>query len=224
MIAVSSVSSAPCASPAPSVSPTYDDGLSAFMRVRPRLFGIAHRMLGSVVEAEDVVQDVWLRWQSTDRSLVRDPAAFLATTTTRLAINVMKSARSRRETWAGPWLPEPVDLNADSGQSAERNEALESAALILQERLSPVERTAYVLREAFDYPYRDIADILRLKEPNTRQLVTRARQRVANGRAAQSMRSAFTGSMRAARCVGRYAEASATQTSTATLSEIASGS
>ena len=91
----------------------YDDGLSAFLSVRPRLFGIAYRMLGSAAEAEDIVQDVWVRWQTADRSLVRDAAAFLATTTTRLAINVMQSARSRRETYVGPWLPEPVDTSAD---------------------------------------------------------------------------------------------------------------
>ena len=103
---------------------TYDDGLSAFMSVRPRLFGIAYRMLGSAAEAEDIVQDVWVRWQTADRSLVRDAAAFLATTTTRLAINVMQSARSRRETYVGPWLPEPVDTSADPGLGAERGEAL----------------------------------------------------------------------------------------------------
>src|SRR6478672_6826037 len=87
----------------------HDDGLSAFLGMRPRLFGIAYRMLGSAAEAEDVVQDVWLRWQTADRSMVRDAAPFLVTTTTRLAINVMQSARVRRETYAGPWQPEPVD-------------------------------------------------------------------------------------------------------------------
>jgi RNA polymerase sigma-70 factor (ECF subfamily) len=86
-----------------------DDGLSAFERARPRLLGLAYRVLGSVAEAEDVVQDVWTRWQST----VRDPQAFLATTTTRVAINVLQSARTRRETYVGPWLPEPVDTCAD---------------------------------------------------------------------------------------------------------------
>src|ERR687896_611109 len=99
---------------------THDDGLSAFMSVRPRLFGIAYRMLRSAAEAEDVVQDVWVRWQTANRSVVRDAAAFLATTTTRLAINVMQSARSRRETWAAPSLPEPVDSGADPRLEAER--------------------------------------------------------------------------------------------------------
>ena len=161
---------------------TYDDGLSAFMSVRPRLFGIAYRMLGNAAEAEDIVQDVWVRWQMADRTLVRDAAAFLATTTTRLAINVTQSARSRRETYVGPRLPEPVDTSADPGLGAERGEGLEAGILLLLEKLSPTERAAYILREAFDYPYRDIANVLRLEEANVRQVVTRARQHVANGR------------------------------------------
>jgi RNA polymerase sigma factor (sigma-70 family) len=161
---------------------TYDDGLSAFLTVRPRLFGIAYRMLGSVAEAEDIVQDVWLRWQTADRSMVRDAAAFLVTTATRLAINVMQSARSRRETYAEPWLPEPVDTSADPRLGAERGEALAFGVLMLLEKLSPTERAAYVLREAFDYAYRDIANVLRLVEANARQVVTRARQHVAIGR------------------------------------------
>ena len=112
------------------------------------------------------------------------PPAFLATATTRLAINVIQSARSRRETYVGPWLPEPVDTSADPALEAERGEALESAVLLLLEKLSPTERAAYILREAFDYPYRDIANILRLEEANARQVVTRARQHVADGRRA----------------------------------------
>lgn len=158
-----------------------DDGLSAFMSVRRRLLGIAHRMLGSTAEAEDIVQDVWVRWQTTDRALVRDAAAFLVTTATRLALNVMQSARSRRETPVGPSLPEPVDTRADPGVGAERSQALELGMLILLQKLSPLERGAYVLREAFDYTYRDIANVLRLEEANARQVVTRARQHVANG-------------------------------------------
>jgi RNA polymerase sigma-70 factor (ECF subfamily) len=168
--------------PAPVETSTDDDGLSAFFNQRPRLFGIAYRMLGSAAEAEDIVQDVWVRWQTADRSVVRDAAAFLATTTTRLAINLMQSARSRRETYVGPWLPEPVDTSPDPGWGAERGEALELGVLVLLEKLSPTERAAYILREAFDYAYRDIADILRLQEANTRQLMTRARQHVASGR------------------------------------------
>ena len=162
----------------------HDDGLSAFTGARPRLFGIAYRMLGSAVEAEDIVQDVWLRWQTTDRSVVRDAPAFLATTATRLAINLAQSARARRETYVGPWLPEPVDTSADPRLGAERGEALGLAVLMLLENLSPVERAAYVLREAFDYPYQQIAEILQVTEPNTRQLVTRARKHIADGRRA----------------------------------------
>ena len=102
-----------------------DRATSEFLSVRSRLFGIAYRMLGSTAEAEDIVQDVWVRWQMADRSLVRDAAAFLATTTTRLAINVMQSAHSRRETHAGPWLPDLVDASADPWGGAERDQALE---------------------------------------------------------------------------------------------------
>jgi len=161
---------------------SYDDGVAAFLRVRPRLFGIAYRMLGSAAEAEDILQDVWVRWQRADRSSVRDAAAFLTTTATRLAINVMQSARSRRETYVGPRLPEPVDTSADPGLRTERDKGLEAAIQLLLERLSPTERAAYILREAFDYSYRDIANVLRLEEANARQVMTRARQHVASGR------------------------------------------
>ena len=159
-----------------------DRAAAVFGELRPRLFGIAYRMLGSVAEAEDLVQDVWLRWQNTDRSVVENPAAFLSTTVTRLAINALQSARARRETYIGPWLPEPVDTSADPYLGAERAEALELAVLLLMERLTPNERAAYVLREAFDYPYSEIADILQLNEPGVRQLVSRARKHVATER------------------------------------------
>ena len=159
-----------------------EDGLSAFVEVRPRLFGIAYRMLGSAAEAEDIVQDVWLRWQAADRTVVQSPSAFLATTTTRMCINFAQSAHSRRETYVGPWLPEPVDTNSDPTLGAERGEALGLGILLLLERLSPTERAAYILREAFDYSYRQIADILQIEEANTRQLVSRARKHIADGR------------------------------------------
>jgi RNA polymerase sigma-70 factor (TIGR02957 family) len=162
----------------------HDDGLSAFAGVRPRLFGIAYRMLGSAAEAEDIVQDVWLRWQTTNRGAVENPSAYLATTTTRLCINLVQSAHTRRETYVGTWLPEPVDTSADPGLGAERGEALKLAVLVLLERLSPTERAAYVLREAFDYSYREIADILQMEEANVRQLVSRARKHIADGRRA----------------------------------------
>jgi RNA polymerase sigma factor (sigma-70 family) len=159
-----------------------DDGLSDFMSVRPRLFNIAYRMLGNAAEAEDIVQDVWLRWQTTDRTAIRNPLAFLVTATTRLAINVLQSARTRRETSASSVLPEPVDTSADASLQTEQDEALNAAVLLLLETLSPVERAAYVLREAFSYPYREIARITRVQEANARQLVTRARARVSGER------------------------------------------
>ncbi|TMR10866.1 RNA polymerase sigma-70 factor [Nonomuraea turkmeniaca] len=155
-----------------------EEAVAVFSRLRPRLFGIAYRMLASVTEAEDLVQDVWMRWQNYDRATVENPDAFLATSTTRLAINAAQSARVRRETYIGPWLPEPVDTGADPHLGAERDEALEFAVLLLLERLSPTERAAYVLREAFDYPYRQIAEIVQLNEAAVRQLVSRARKRV----------------------------------------------
>lgn len=159
-----------------------DDGVSVFESVRPRLFGIAYRMLGSASEAEDIVQDAWLRWQGTDRSVVQDSAAFLATATMRLAITFAQSARSRRETYIGPWLPEPVDTSGDPRLGAERAEALEFAVLLLLEKLSPTERAAYVLREAFDYSYDQIAQTIRSSEANARQLVARARKHITDGR------------------------------------------
>ncbi|MGW3347129.1 RNA polymerase sigma-70 factor [Nonomuraea rubra] len=159
-----------------------DEAVAVFDEVRPRLFGIAYRMLGSASEAEDLVQDVWLRWQAYDRDKVDNPAPFLATVTTRLAINEVKSARVRRETYVGPWLPEPVDTSADPYLGAERGEALEFAVLLLLERLGPTERAAYVLREAFDYPYAQIAEVIGHNEASARQLVSRARKRVLDGR------------------------------------------
>ena len=160
----------------------YDDGLSAFMSARPRLLGIAYGMLGSMAEAEDIAQEVWIRWQAVDRSMVRDAAAFLVTTAKRLAIKVMQSARSRRETFVGQSLQDTVDMTAETGLCAERTESLKLAVVILLEKLSATERAAYVLREAFDYAYRDIANVLRLEEVNARQVVTRARQHVLKGR------------------------------------------
>jgi RNA polymerase sigma-70 factor (ECF subfamily) len=164
--------------------------MAVFSSVRPRLFGIAYRMLSSATEAEDLVQETWLRWQTCDRAAVVDPGAFLATTTTRLAINALQSARVRRETYIGPWLPEPVDTSADPYLGAERGEALELAALLLMEKLTPNERAAYVLREAFDYPYGQIADILRLSQPAVRQLVSRARTRMTEKRRTPVTRAA----------------------------------
>jgi RNA polymerase sigma-70 factor (ECF subfamily) len=138
----------------------------------------------SAAEADDIVQDVWLRWQTTDRSVILDAPAFLATMTTRLAINLVQSARSRHETHIGTWLPEPVDTRHDPHLGAERGEALEFAILLLLEKLSPTERASYVLHEAFDYSYQGIAAVLKLTEANIRQLVSRARKHISDGRRA----------------------------------------
>ncbi|MFE6286166.1 RNA polymerase sigma-70 factor [Streptomyces sp. NPDC057877] len=156
-----------------------DQATGDFLKARPQLFGIAYRVLGSSAEAEDILQETWLRWQRADRRDIREPAAFLATITTRLAINLAQSARVRRESYIGPWLPEPIDTSRDPQAGAERAEALEMAVLLLLEKLNPVERAAYVLREAFDYPYQQVAEILETSEGNTRQLVSRARKHLA---------------------------------------------
>ncbi|GAA3662351.1 RNA polymerase sigma-70 factor (ECF subfamily) [Lentzea atacamensis] len=155
---------------------------SAFAAARPRLFGIAYRMTGSVADAEDLLQEVWLRWQLADRASVVNPEAYLATAITRLAINESQTARARRETYVGPWLPEPVDTAADPQLGAEQGAVLELAVLMLLEKLTPTERAAYVLREAFDYPYREIAEIVQTSEVAARQLVSRARKHLADER------------------------------------------
>jgi RNA polymerase sigma-70 factor (ECF subfamily) len=153
-----------------------DHAAEAFLGIRDRLFGIAYRILDDCGEAEDIVQEAWLRWQLCDREVVSDPTAFLATTTKRLCINAMKSARARRETYVGAGLPERSDTDADPQLDVERREALEFITATLLERLSATELAAYVLREAFDYSYADIAGIVMVTESNARQLVSRARK------------------------------------------------
>lgn len=154
---------------------------ACFETVRPRLFGIAYRVLRSATDADDVLQDAWIRWQRTDHSGVRDADAFLAATTTRLAINVIQSARARHETHIEPQIVDGIDTGADPRADAEQSDALDHAVRRLLERLSPAERAGYVLREAFDYPYRKVADVLALSEVNARQLVTRARRGLGEG-------------------------------------------
>ncbi|MGN6273440.1 MAG: RNA polymerase sigma-70 factor [Protaetiibacter sp.] len=178
--------------------------LAIFQSARPRLFGVAYRMLGSVAEAEDVLQEVWMRWQRIDRAPVVDPLAFLVTMTTRLAINELQSARVRRESYIGPWLPEPVDTSADPSLGAERAEALSLAVLLLLERLSPTERAAYVLREAFRYEYAEISSVVQVSEVASRQLVSRARKHLAEER----HREVPPGEQR--RLLGAFVEAAST--------------
>lgn len=150
--------------------------LDTFQSQRGRMFGIAYRMLGSASEAEDIVQDAWLRWQATDTDAVREPGAFLATMVTRLCLTALDSARARREVYVGPWLPEPIATDADPALAAEHGESLSLAVLLLLERLTPLERAVYVLHEAFDYPFRQVAEVLEISEANARQLGSRARR------------------------------------------------
>jgi len=169
---------APPGPPAPEAAEEAAD----FQSVRPRLFGIAYRMLGRVADAEDVVQDVWVRWQGVDRTRVHDRVAFLVKITTRLALNVAVSARTRREISVDRWLPEQVPTSEDPTLVAERSADLEHGVLLLLQRLSPTERAVFVLREAFDYPFREIAEALEISEANARQLGRRARAHLAEPR------------------------------------------
>ena len=159
-----------------------DDGIAAFAAVRGRLLAIAQRILGRRSDAEDVVQDAWVRWQLYDRSTVANPTAFLVTTTTRLAINAVQSARARREAYVGEWLPELAAAADDPARDAEHGEALEHGVTLLLERLGPSERAAYVLHEGFDYPYPQVALIMETSEANARQLGSRARRHLVTGR------------------------------------------
>jgi RNA polymerase sigma-70 factor, ECF subfamily len=168
---------------------TTDDGAADFAAVRRRLFGIAYRMLGSWAEAEDIVQDVWVRWQAYDRTTVLNPTAFLVTTTTRLAINAIQSARMRRESYVGEWVHEAADASVDPASRTVQSEELGHGIQLLVERLSPAERAAYVLREAFDYPYAKIAGLLHVSEVNARQLVSRAGKNLAAGQRESAARA-----------------------------------
>ena len=159
-----------------------DRATEVFVSERPRLVGIAGRILRDRNEAEDIVQDAWLRWQGADRALVRNPQAFLVATTTRLALNQVRSARCRRETVVDPWLQEPPASTADPELDAVRGEAVGEAVMIMLATLTSSERAAYVLREAFDYRYERIAELLGLSAVNCRQLVRRARQAMTSDR------------------------------------------
>jgi len=155
------------------------DPVTAVDDLRPLLFSIAYRMLGSVAEAEDVVQEAYLRRASaTD---VESERAFMTTVTTRLAIDVLRSARVRRETYVGDWLPEPL-VEAEAPALAEAEESVSLAMLVLLERLNPVERAVFVLRESFDVGFAEIAAIVSRSEDNCRQILTRARRRVEDER------------------------------------------
>src|ERR687898_2445355 len=146
-------------------------------------FGVAYRMLGSVSEAEDVAQEALLRL-TRQEGTIDEPAAWITTVATRLSINVLKSARARRESYVGPWLPEPLVEDPAPGPAsrAELADSLSLALLVLLERLTPVERAAFLLREVFGYGYADISRVIERSEVNARQLVSRARKHVEGGR------------------------------------------
>jgi RNA polymerase sigma-70 factor, ECF subfamily len=148
--------------------------------LRPYLFAIAYRMLGSVAEAEDVVQDAFLRYHEADLE-AESPKAYLATVTTRLAIDQLRSARTRREIYPGEWLPEPL-VDDDAARHAETADSLSLAFLHLLEKLAPVERAVFLLREVFDYPYDEIAPIVGKSPENCRQILARAHRHVEEGR------------------------------------------
>ncbi|MER7111332.1 RNA polymerase sigma factor SigJ [Streptomyces sp. NPDC000229] len=160
--------------------------VNRFEAARPRLEAIAYRLLGSASEAEDAVQETFLRWQAADVARIEVPEAWLTKVLTNLCLNQLTSARARRETYVGQWLPEPLlegDPMLGPADTAEQRESVSYAVLTLMERLSPNERAVYVLREAFDYPHREIADVLEITEAASQQLFHRAKKHIADGKA-----------------------------------------
>ncbi|CAL9599539.1 RNA polymerase sigma-70 factor [Streptomyces sp. enrichment culture] len=160
-----------------------DTRTDVFEEHRSLLLGVAYRMLGRVSDAEDVVQDAWLRWAEGDRSPVRQPRAFLVRVTTHLAIDRLRRITARGETYAGPWLPEPYvtafgDTAPDTAEQAELADSVSLAVLVVLETLSPLERAVFVLREAFGFPHAEIAALLDRSEPAVRRLAARARRHV----------------------------------------------
>jgi RNA polymerase sigma-70 factor, ECF subfamily len=184
-----------------------DDRLAAFHEHRPLLFSIAYRMLGSAADAEDLVQEAYLRWRGAGADAVRSPKDYLSAVVTRLAVDHLRSARVRREVYVGPWLPEPlvgVD-ERDPLAAVALADSLSTAFLLLLERLTPPQRAAFLLREVFGYDYADVARVLETSEANCRQLLQRAKRRIAEGR------PRFAADRRAAAALARhFADACAT--------------
>jgi RNA polymerase sigma-70 factor (ECF subfamily) len=188
------------------MQPLYDrDSARVFDEHRALLISVAYRMLGSVTDAEDTVQEAWLRWSGVNPSDVRDPRAFLVRVTTRLAIDRLRRAKTRRESYVGPWLPEPILTGRDVAEDVALAESVSMAMLVVLETLSPLERAVFVLREAFGMPYAEIADVLGRKEEAVRQLGRRARDHV------QERRSRFdTDESEQHRVTERFLEATST--------------
>ncbi|MET9773122.1 RNA polymerase sigma-70 factor [Streptomyces sp. NPDC006367] len=162
---------------------TTDIATDVFEEHRPVLLGVAYRMLGRLADAEDVVQEAWLRWSRAERSEVREPRAYLVRVTTRLAVDRLRQIKARGETYVGPWLPEPYatdfgDAVPDTAERAVLADSVSLAVLVVLESLSPLERAVFVLREAFGYPYAEIAAMLERGEAAVRQLAGRARRHV----------------------------------------------
>ncbi|MFF8293160.1 RNA polymerase sigma factor SigJ [Streptomyces sp. NPDC016309] len=160
--------------------------VNRFEAARPRLDAIAYRLLGSASEAEDAVQETFLRWQAADVGRIEVPEAWMTKVLTNLCLNQLTSARARRESYVGQWLPEPLldgDPMLGPAETAEQRESVSYAVLTLMERLSPSERAVYVLREAFDYPHREIAAILDITETSSQQLYHRAKKHITDGKA-----------------------------------------
>ncbi|MEU9255615.1 RNA polymerase sigma-70 factor [Streptomyces sp. NPDC048270] len=154
---------------------TFDDN-------RRLLFGTAYRMLGSVADAEDIVQDAWLAWNRTDRTSVEHPKAYLVRTVTNLSLNRLTSARAVREAYVGPWLPEPLLTSPDVAEEAELADTVSMAVLVVLETLTPVERAVFLLREVFGYTYAEIAEVVGKSQAAVRQSAHRAREHVRAGR------------------------------------------
>jgi len=174
-------------------------GSDVFNADRPRLFSIAYRMLGSASDAEDALQDAWLRYRSVDPATIRSPKAFATTIVTRLCLDRLKSARATREEYIGPWLPEPVLTSELPGPetAAERAESVTLAFLVLLEKLSPEERAVFLLKDVFEYDHAEIADMLGISVENSRQLLHRAKARVAEGRPRLTLMTGTSPSRRA---------------------------
>jgi RNA polymerase sigma-70 factor (ECF subfamily) len=149
---------------------------------RGLLFSVAYRMLGSVADAEDIVQDAWLRWSGADRTKVDDPRAYLVRTVTNAAIDRLRCERSRRESYVGPWLPEPVLTSSDVAEHVELADSVSLAMLVVLETLSPLERAVFVLREVFGFSHAEIAAAIDRSEASVRQVAVRARRHVTERR------------------------------------------
>ncbi|MGO9559554.1 MAG: sigma-70 family RNA polymerase sigma factor, partial [Acidimicrobiales bacterium] len=155
-----------------------EDGLASFTAERPRLLGLAYRMLGTLDDAEDVVQEAWLRWQLADASSIDRPAAWLTTVTSRLCLDRLRSAVHRRETYVGPWLPEPVSVERGPEEVGELVESLTVGFLVMLDQLTPPERLIFLLADVFGEPYSAIAAVTGRSEASCRQVAHRARQRL----------------------------------------------